>query len=167
MTYSIRTATPADSEAVTALLEACYPTLFAASYEPAILAPALPRMTKANPRLLASGNFFVAENQTGAIVGCGGWSKEQPGGTGLQENEGHVRHFATHPGWLRRGIGRAIIDRSIDQASAAGIRRLECYSSLVAIRFYEAAGFAVVGPWTVDLGPGVTLPACLMRRELR
>ncbi|MFO0991847.1 MAG: GNAT family N-acetyltransferase [Hyphomicrobiales bacterium] len=166
MTYSIRTAALADAEAVTALLEACYPTLFAAGYEPAILAAALPRMTKSNPRLLASGHFFVAESETGAIVGCGGWSKEQPGGTDLHKSEGHIRHFATHPDWLRRGIARAIIEHSIDQARAAGIHRLECYSSLVAIRFYEAVGFAVVGPWTVELGPGVTLPGCLMRREI-
>lgn len=166
MTYKIRTARPEDAEAVTGLLEACYPTLFAAGYEPQILSPALPRMTKANPRLLASGNFFVAENESGAIVGCGGWSKEQPGSNDHHESEGHIRHFATHPDWLRRGIARAIIDRSIDQARAAGISRLECYSSLVAVRFYEAVGFEVIGPWTVELGPGVTLPGCLMRREI-
>lgn len=158
---------PADAESVTALLEACYPKLFASGYEPEVLAAALPRMTKANPRLLAWGNFFVAENESGAIIGCGGWSKEQPGSKDHRESDGHIRHFATHPDWLRRGIATAILDRSIDQARAAGIQRLECYSSLVAVSFYEASGFEVIGPWTVELGPGVTLPGCLMRRILR
>jgi GNAT superfamily N-acetyltransferase len=166
VTYEIRPSTPADADAVTALLEASYPKLFAAGYDETALAPALPRMTKANPRLLASGNYFIAESTDGEIVGCGGWSKERPGSNEIEAGIGHVRHFATHPDWLRRGIGGAIIARCIQQARAAGVERLECYSSLVAVRFYEAIGFAVAGPVSLELGPGVTLPGCLMRRMI-
>ena len=155
-----------DVPAVTALLEACYPVLFALGYERDVLAPALPRMTKANPRLLASGNFFVAESADGGIVGCGGWSQERPGTNDIVEGEGHIRHFATHPDWLRRGIGRAIIDHCVGQATAAGVKRFDCYSSLVAVAFYRAAGFSTVGAMTLDLGPGVTIPGVLMRREI-
>jgi len=166
VTYAIRTATPGDAPAVSALLEASYPKLFAAGYEEKTLAAALPRITKSNPRLLASGNFFVAENAGGEIAGCGGWSKEQPDSDEISEAIGHIRHFATHPDWLRRGIGRAIVDRCVEQALAAKIRRLECYSSLVAVDFYQTMGFGMVRPMTVELGPDVTLPGCLMRRDI-
>ncbi|MBA4174894.1 MAG: GNAT family N-acetyltransferase, partial [Hyphomicrobium sp.] len=54
---SIRVATPEDREAVTRLLQRSYPALMAGSYEPAVLAAALPLMTQANPALLASGTF--------------------------------------------------------------------------------------------------------------
>ena len=57
---SIRVATPEDREAVTRLLQRSYPALMAGSYEPAVLAAALPLMTQANPALLASGTFVVA-----------------------------------------------------------------------------------------------------------
>ena len=93
---------------------------------------------ESNPRLLASGNFTVAESEAGAIIGCGGWSKERPGSNEIAEGIGHVRHFATHPKWLHRGIGRAIFETCVKQAEAAGIGRFQCYSSLVAIPFYEA-----------------------------
>jgi len=166
VTYVIRLATPGDASAVTALLEASYPKLFAAGYDPKILATALPRMTKANPRLLASGGFFLAESEDRQIVGCGGWSKERPGTNETREGEAHIRHFATHPDWLRRGIGRAMIARCVAQAKAAGIERFDCYSSLVAVDFYEAMGFTVVGPMTLELGLDVTLPGCLMSRAL-
>jgi len=164
--YTARIATVEDAPGVTALLEASYPVLFAADYEHDMLAPALPRLTKANPRLLASGNFFVAESVNGAIVGCGGWSKERPGTNEIRDGEGHVRHFATHPDWLRCGIGRTIIDHCFEQARAAGLRRLECYSSRVAVQFYQAVGFSVVKPMTIELGPDVTLPGLLMQSRI-
>jgi len=166
VTYVIRLATPGDASAVTALLEASYPKLFAAGYDAKILATALPRMTKANPRLLASGGFFLAESEDRQIVGCGGWSKERPGTNETREGEAHIRHFATHPDWLRRGIGRAMIARCVAQAKTAAIKRFDCYSSLVAVDSYEAMGFTVVGPMTLELGLDVTLPGCLMSRAL-
>jgi N-acetylglutamate synthase-like GNAT family acetyltransferase len=166
VTHVIRIAAPDDAPAVTALLEVCYPKLFAAGYEPDLLKLALPRMTKANPRLLASGNFFVAEAGAGRLVGCGGWSLERPGTGQIREGEAHIRHFATHPDWLRRGIGGAIIEQCVAKARGTGVERLECHSSLVAIRFYEAMGFTVVGQMTIDLGPDVALPGYLMRRGI-
>jgi N-acetylglutamate synthase-like GNAT family acetyltransferase len=166
VTCVIRIAAPEDAPAVTALLEVCYPKLFAAGYEADLLKLALPRMTKANPRLLASGNFFVAEAEAGRLVGCGGWSMERPGTSQIREGEAHIRHFATDPDWLRRGIGGTIIRQCVEQARAIGVKRLECYSSLVAVRFYEAMGFTVVGLMTMELGPDVALPGYLMRREI-
>jgi hypothetical protein len=51
---TVRGASPQDAEAVSALLEASYPSLMALGYEPTLFARALPLLTKANPMLLSS-----------------------------------------------------------------------------------------------------------------
>jgi hypothetical protein len=58
--YALRVAAPGDNETVSALLSASYKRLLAPDYEPCILAAALPLMTRANPRLLESGTYYVA-----------------------------------------------------------------------------------------------------------
>jgi GNAT superfamily N-acetyltransferase len=161
--YSLRAATPGDGEAVSALLEASYPQLLAPDYDPRLLVAALPLMTKANPRLLASGTYYVAESGSDAVVGCGGWTVEAPGGGGSRPGVGHIRHFAIHPEWTRRGIGRALLDRCVEEARARGVGNLECFSTLTAEAFYRAAGFVTVGPINVPMSPTIALPSVHMR----
>jgi GNAT superfamily N-acetyltransferase len=161
---SVRVATLDDTDAVTAVLQASYPVLMRPAYPPAMLEPALALMTRANPALLASGTFFVALDETGTIAGCGGWTAGRPGPDPAPSDAvtGHVRQFAVHPDRLLHGIGRALIERTIGDARAAGMTRLSCYSSLVAVAFYASAGFTVVGPQTIFLMPGVPLDAVVM-----
>jgi GNAT superfamily N-acetyltransferase len=128
--YRIRVATPEDAAAVGELLAACYPVLMRDSYEPAVLAAALPMMTRAHPGLLASGTYHVAEAPDGRLVGCGGWTPERPDIGAIEPGVAHIRHFATHPDWIGRGVGRAICDRCISEARNFGASRLECFSSL-------------------------------------
>jgi GNAT superfamily N-acetyltransferase len=164
--FSIRVARPADSDAIGALLELSYSRLLAASYDAGILGRALPHMTRANPTLLASGTYYVAEREPGNIVGCGGWTTAHPGSGGIIEAEAHVRHFATHPGWVRRGIGAALLARCFRNARRCGVRRLHCISTLNAERFYRASGFQTVGQIDVPMGPSLTFPGILMSCEL-
>src|SRR5215203_7163569 len=98
--YSTRLATPNDFAGVGLLLRASYPTLMASAYEPAILEPALELMARANPGLLASGTYYVAEVGD-LIAGCGGWTREYPGRTDVQPELAHLRHFGTHPQWTQ------------------------------------------------------------------
>jgi GNAT superfamily N-acetyltransferase len=165
-TSSIRVARPSDSDAVGALLVASYSSLLAAHYDCDALGRALPFLTRANPALLASGGYYVAEMPGGDVVGCGGWSAVLPGSVQIVEGEAHVRHFATHPAWVGRGVGTSLLARSLSDARLSGIRRLHCFSTLNAERFYRASGFETVGPIDVPLGSGVTLAGILMRREL-
>lgn len=62
-TFWIRTANPADSEAVTALLAASYSTLLSAAYESDLLGRGLSHFAKANRTLLACGTYYVAERE--------------------------------------------------------------------------------------------------------
>jgi predicted N-acetyltransferase YhbS len=164
--YAVRTAVPADAPQVGAVLEASYATLMRPDYDEAVLAAALPVMTAANPVLLASGNYFVAVDRDERIVGCGGWSRERPGTGATEPGLAHLRHFATHPDWARCGIGRAIYARCARDARRAGARRLECYASLNAERFYAALGFAAVHKIDIPMRPGLLVPSVVMRRRL-
>lgn len=166
LSYELRVARPQDAEAVSALLTASYPRLMRSAYDEDELRAALELMTKANPRLLSCGTFYVAEMANGILVGCGGWTSERPGARTVEPGLGHIRHFAVHPDWLRRGIGRAIYRLCESSASAAGVRALECYSSLNAERFYEALGFVRIREMPIELRPPVALRGVLMRRSL-
>ena len=129
--FSVRISYSDDSDGVSELLQASYSSLFGPAYSTDVLCQALAAITRANPRLLESGAFFVAEADHGQIVGCGGWSFDYPG-TENVAGTGQFRHFATHPDWLRRGVGRALLSETVSQAADRGIRTLECQSSLVA-----------------------------------
>ena len=162
--FTLRIATPEDQSPVSDLLNASYPSLMPSSYEEDVLAAALPIMTRANPALLSAGTYYVAQTKGGLIVGCGGWTRERPGKGDVAPALGHIRHFATHPEWTGRTIGRSIYALCEEQARSAGVRRFECYSSLNAEGFYAALGFRSVRQIEIPVGRGVTLPSVLMER---
>ena len=159
--FMVRVASLDDAEAVGSVLRTSYPNLMASGYPADILARALPLMVRANPALLCSGTYYLAEGPDGTVVGCGGWTFERPGAAGapIDPTPGHIRHFATDPGWIRCGVGRMLFDRCVADARAAGVRRFECYSSLVAEPFYGALGFVAIEPITIDMGPGIAFPS--------
>jgi N-acetylglutamate synthase-like GNAT family acetyltransferase len=160
----IRAAIPADTDAVSILLEASYSRLLVTSYDSNILRLALPYMIKSNPALLDSGTYYVAETTPGILVGCGGWTAAKPGSGEITEGEAHIRHFAIHPEWTRRGIGTSLLDRCIRDARLFGISKLHCFSTLNAAPFYRASGFDTIG--SIDVPMGSTFPAVLMKCEI-
>jgi GNAT superfamily N-acetyltransferase len=166
---TLRHATPADLAAVDALLARSYPRLLAKDYPPSVLVLAVPIISRARPELLASGCYWLAEDGTGRVVGAGGWSASAPnpsdvsGGPGAQQaGLAHVRHVATDPDAVRRGIGRALMTRVMAEARATGHRQMECLSTLMAVPFYASVGFEAVGAVTVNLRPGIYFPAIRM-----
>lgn len=164
--FTIRVAMPEDEAAVSALLAASYSVLMRPDYDKAILAAALPKMTRANPALLSSGSYYLAEMEGGGLVGCGGWTGERPGDGEVVPDLGHIRHFATHPDWTRCGIGQAIYTTCEAAARRAGLRRLQCYASLNGEGFYAALGFRAVREMAVPMGQGLRFPSILMEREI-
>jgi N-acetylglutamate synthase-like GNAT family acetyltransferase len=164
--FLIRVANPMDSDVISALLVASYSSLLRACYNGDMLGRALPHLAKANLALLACGTYYVAESEPGNLVGCGGWTAAKPLTGEIIQGEAHVRHFATHPEWVRRGVGTALLARCFREVRSAGIRTLHCCSTLNAERFYRASGFDAVGPADVPLGPDLTFPGILMSRDI-
>lgn len=136
-------------------------------YAPPLLDAALPYITRANPILLASGTFFLAEDPNGNAVGCGGWTRERPGKGDVEPELGHIRHFATRPDHTGRGIGRSLYSACVRQAKSAGIIRLECYASLNAVGFYSALGFKKTEDMDVELSGQTKLPSVLMMQSIQ
>lgn len=103
--YTLRVSKPGDETAVTALTQASYGMPMPEAYDQSLFNKLLPIISKGNPRLLASGTYFLAITPDGEVIGSGGWSREQTGTRELREGLGHIRHFAIHPAWIGRGIG--------------------------------------------------------------
>ncbi len=168
---TLRPTRPGDLAAVDALLVRSYPRLLAADYPPSVIVLALPIIARARPSLLASGRYYLVEDADGAVLGAGGWSAGSPATDGadghLRAGTAHVRHFATDPAALRRGIGGAIMAEVLRAARGAGMRRLECLSTRTAVPFYAAQGFVVAGPEAeIGLAPGIGFPAIPMERPM-
>ncbi|NWG72437.1 MAG: GNAT family N-acetyltransferase [Parvularculaceae bacterium] len=159
---SIRPATLADARAVSDVLAASYSLFYRGWYRDDILDRALPAMTRANPALLASGTYYVAETG-GRIVSCGGWSREKVGGAATP-GLFHIRHFATHPDFVRRGAAGAVIERCLAEAEAAGAHEMEALSSLPAEAFYAGHGFRTQAAVHVPMA-GAAFACMLMRRR--
>jgi len=116
-------------------------------------------ISKANPALLRTGTYYVAETD-GALLAAGGWTPMSIPG------HASIRHVVTDDRHLRRGIGRALLDHALGTAQLAGIRHLECKSTFTAVPFYRALGFTELGAIEVTLAPGITFPAVLMERAI-
>lgn len=161
--YTIRTALKSDFQAVDNLLARSYPEILARDYAPSVLAVALPRIARANMRLLRSGSYFVAEGRDGQILGAGGYSLEAPGAMRSSASTGHIRHVVVSHRHQRLGIGAAMMGHALEAAAAEGITRFDCLSTLTAEPFYESLGFTRVGAVELSLAPGVRFPAVQMQ----
>jgi N-acetylglutamate synthase-like GNAT family acetyltransferase len=164
--WSLRIAGPSDAEAITHLLSSCYPRLLAGAYPQPVLDQALPLMTRAHPDLMASGTYYVAQTESGDLVGCGGWTFTTPGTGEIAEGVAHIRHVGTDPDSLRQGIGRGIVLRSLADAKTEGARKVSCFSTLNAEAFYAACGFIVVRRFDVELAQGVPFAAVEMMLDV-
>ena len=117
-TLTIRPTTRMDIAAVDLLLSRSYPILLKPDYKPSVMVTALPLISKANPRLLQSGTYFAVEDETGQIVGAGGWSWMNPMGGAGRAGLGSIRHVVTDYRCTRRGIGQALLTHIFDTAYA-------------------------------------------------
>ena len=162
---TIRPAKRQDLAAVDALLSRSYPALLKADYPPSVLVTAIPLISRANPSLVMSGTYFVIEAGD-EILGAGGWTSGAPPGGRPQRKVGHIRHVVTDHRQTRRGIGSRLMAHIVSDAVSAGIKQLECFSTLTAEPFYVACGFRTLGPMSVTLRQGIDFPAVHMRRFL-
>ena len=166
--YTLRLACAEDQAAIDDLLQRSYPALLRTDYSADVMQSVVPLMARARPELLASGRYFLLLDGERA-VGAGGYSLAAPGPRGgpigaTEAGLAHIRHVATDPALTRQGIGRRLMAAVFAAAEAEGPIRFECLSTLTAVPFYAALGFAVQGPVDLTLAPGVVFPAVRMRR---
>ena len=88
------------------------------------------------PEGLTEGRTYVAEEE-GSLIGFATWI--QAGGVFELED------LFVDPGWRRRGIAAALVDRIAQALRARGVERLEVTANPHAMGFYRAAGFIDCG----------------------
>jgi len=151
---TLRATTPADLAAVDALLARSFPRLLATHYHPSTIVLAVPRLARANPRLVGSGRHFGLW-QGARLLGVAGYSLT-PEGSGPVFAE--IRQVATHPDALRQGIATRLVWHVMDQAAAMKSVWISVDATHNAVRFYDALGFQQVGADVLALAPGIDFP---------
>ena len=160
-TLVIRPGRHSDIAPLDALFARSYPRLLKADYPPSVLVLVLPLISRAQPQLVTSGTYFVAEDADGTILGAGGWTRRRG-----RPRIGDIRHVVTDDRHTRKGVGRALFAEIFATARATGIKLTDCKSTRTAVPFYQAMGFATLGPVEVDLRPGISFPAIQMQCRL-
>lgn len=158
----IRLAERGDIGAIDTLLRRSYGTLLKKDYPASTLIAVLPSMSRAKPALIASGRYFVA-TEGGRLLGCGGWSTAIPGAGGTAPGRGNIRHVATDPDAVGRGVGRRVLGAALDQARREGMTWMHCTSTLTAEGFYASLGFTRLRDTTIPLVQGFVFPAVEMQ----
>lgn len=79
-------------------------------------------------------------------------------GVGMVGTGGTLHLCYVDPAFLRRGVGRAIVEALETRARAWGLTRLELDASVTARPFYEAQGYRPCGPSRPGFGVTVQNP---------
>ena len=145
-------------------------------YSPEQVEAALGTAWGVDTELIQDGTFFAAES-AGKIIACGGWSRRKTlfgadGQAGRQSesldparDSVRIRAFFVHPGWARRGIGKALLEKCELEAKAWGFQSAELVATLPGQRLYRAFGYVGEKRVTYPLKDGLTIDFIPMRKE--
>ena len=162
---SFRVAGLADRELVEAIFGSAFAQGMAGIYDAEMLEAVLPKVAAAQDALLESGTFLIGTHE-GVPVAVGGWTSWAPGTKAETPGLAHVRHVAADPERAPKGAGRALVERLMGDARAAGFVRVEALSTLNAAPFYARLGFVEQEKVDVPIGDGVVLPSIRMEARL-
>ncbi len=111
----------------------------------------------AHPGFLEFSDLAVREGRTRAaiagdrVVGFASWL------AAAAADVVEVEDLFVDPGWMRRGIGTALVLDLIEIARDAGARRAEVTANQHALAFYQSVGFTVDHEVATLLGVGLRM----------
>ena len=171
----LRVARPSDAERIGHLMERAI-----AELQSDVLSPSQVEASRMgmglDTQLIADGTYFVVEAGE-AMAGCGGWSRRatlyggnHSGGRDARlldpaTERARIRAMYTHPDFVRRGVGRLILEAGEAAARAEGFRAAEMAATLAGKPFYERCGYAVERAFD-DMQGDVAVPLFVMARTL-
>jgi GNAT superfamily N-acetyltransferase len=173
----LRAATRADLPAIGELMRRSVLEVFPLFHDERETAAAARHLTEPDVVLVDDGTYYVHE-AAGEIVACGGWSRRDKlyTGSGAAPADDRLLDPATEPArvramfvrgdWTRRGLGRAILDRCVAAARAAGYRSLVLMATLPGEPLYRAFGFREVNRTDVVLADGTVIGGVSMEYPL-
>ena len=172
---SWRLATETDTPALHALMDAAISGPLAAFLTPDQVQSSRLIMG-VDSQLIADRSYFLVEIN-GRPAGCGGWSHRitSYGGDHTPGREpepltpgvdaARVRAMYTHPDFVRRGVGRLILDLCEAAAREAGFDRVELVATLGGEPLYRACGYQDISAFNDDRG-GTPVPLIRMGKIL-
>lgn len=176
--YVIRKAGLGDRPAIERLIAASARSLSRGDYSERQIEAAVATVFGVDTDLILDGTYFVADC-SGALIGCGGWSKRKTlfggdryagrdsGRLDPKSEPAKIRAFFVHPEHARRGIGRAILKACEGEAEAQGFRSVELMATLPGVRLYEACGYEGGERVSYEIAEGVSIEFVPMRKELQ
>jgi len=178
MDYIIRKANPDDREAIELLIAESARGLSREDYSERQIESAIRAVFGVDTDLIVDGTYFVADN-SGMLVGCGGWSKRRTllGGDRFASRDSSeldpkveaakIRAFFVHPKYARRGLGRALLSLCESEARDNGFRSIELMATLPGLKLYRACGYEGSERVEYEIGEGASIEFVPMRKELR
>jgi len=173
----LRLATPDDVVALTVLIEQSARALSAGFYSPEQTEAVVRHVFGVDTQLISDGTYFVVE-QDGVIAACGGWSRRSTlfGGDQFKahadalldpaRDAARIRAFFVHPDFARQGLGRLLLDTSLNAARAEGFTALELMATLPGEPLYRAFGFEALERVELPFGPQILVGMVRMRRAI-
>jgi GNAT superfamily N-acetyltransferase len=175
--HTLRKATHADIDALTALIARSARALSARDYRQPQIEGALRGAFGVDTQLLSDETYFVVEDG-GQIVGCGGWSFRSTlfGGDARAGRDSStldpatqaakIRAFFVEPKHARRGIGSLLLEHCEQQARARGFARVELMATLPGVKLYAARGYVARPQVEFDVGSGESIEFIPMQKAL-
>lgn len=147
-TFTIRKAELADRDALTDL---CMRSKQSNGYDDAFMAMCAEELAVRDSWIL-DNDFWLAETETGAPVGCIRLSVDEDGVTGELET------CFVDPDWQGRQVGRALFEIFRRRAQELNLTRIGLDADPFAEPFYGRMGFQTIGRTPSGSIPGRTLP---------
>jgi GNAT superfamily N-acetyltransferase len=179
MNYRLRAAVLEDEPVLRALIARSILALGAADYSVPQIEGALRGAFGVDTNLIRDGSYFVVLDRADQIVACGGWSRRRTlfGSDARAERDeswldphtdaAKIRAFFVDPGHARRGLGRAILERSEAEARKAGFTRFELMATLPGVRLYQQCGYVAQAPVSYPLGEDLSIQFVPMSKPAR
>jgi len=174
--FTHRLATADDLPALQRLMTDAISTLL-----PAFLSPEKVQASFAvmgvDSQLIADGTYFVLE-ENGVLAGCGGWSRRatlfghnHTAGRDARlldpaTDAARIRAMYTAPAFVRRGVGRKILELCEAAARAEGFTKAELGATKGGEPLYRTCGYSEIERMEVPTPGGVTVPITRMGKSL-
>jgi GNAT superfamily N-acetyltransferase len=168
----------ADLPHLCVLIESSVRALSTGYYTAAQIESALRYLFGPDTRLIDDRTYFVIEDEAGALVAAGGWSRRRTlyGGDQMkaaddplldpETDSARLRAFFVHTTWSRRGLARRLFEQCATEATRAGFHSLELAATLPGELLYLALGFAPTDRTEARLPDGESLALVHMRCSL-
>ena len=114
------------------------------------------------------------------IIGCGGWGKRKTlyGASvyaQIQDSDllnpetdaAKILAFFIHPGFARKGIGKAVLEACEAEAKIFGFTSAEMVATLPGIKLYAVCGYARGEEVKVPVGENIDIICIKMRKNLK